>query len=46
MREQEMDGSKEMRVFLEKLTGLVEQARTVIRWYPKSLRLLEEILKA
>lgn len=46
MREQEIDGSEETRVFLEKLSEAVVHVTELTRWYPKSLRLLEEILKA
>lgn len=45
MREQEIDGSEEMRVFVKRLSETVEEARGMLKWYPKSIRLLEEILK-
>ncbi|GAF91210.1 unnamed protein product [marine sediment metagenome] len=46
MREQEIDGSEEMRVFVKRLSNVVAEVRGLIDWYPNSLRLLEEIIKA
>jgi len=46
MREQEIEDTEAMRVFLKHMTSAIKEIREEIKWYPNSLRFLEEVLKA
>ena len=46
MREQELDGSEEAKVFVKHLAKAVDHVRGLLDWYPNSFGLLEEIIQA
>jgi len=44
MREQEITEPEMMRAFLQRLSEVVADVRSLISWYPKSFRLLKEAI--
>ena len=46
MREQEIEGSEEMKEFVQEFTQVVIGVKDLIGRYPQAFRLLEEVIKA